>query len=99
MNNSTYSNRNSLNTTFCNLSKINPFNARKTINGQNIKSLKKKYILPNTSREFGKEINISSILTTSTNTNVNNARRSFGIPVKNNKKEKVELIFKHLLTK
>ena len=91
MNNSTYSNRNSLNTTFCNLSKINPFNARKTINGQNIKSLKKKYIIPNTSREFGKEINISSILTTSTNTNVNNARRSFGIPVKNNKKEKEEM--------
>jgi hypothetical protein len=91
MNNSTYSNRNSLNTTFCNLSKINPFNARKTINGQNIKSLKKKYIIPNTSREFGKEINISSILTTSTNTNVNNTRRSFGIPVKNNKKEKEEM--------
>ena len=89
--NSTNSNRNSLNTTFCHLSKINPFNSRKTCNGQNIKSLKKKFIIPNSTREFGKEINISSILTTTTNNNGFNSRRSFGIPVKNNKKEKEEM--------
>ena len=91
MNTSTYSNRSSLNSTFCNLSKINPFNQRKTINGQNIKSFNKKFIIPNSNREFGKEINISSILTTSTNNNVYNPRKSFGIPVKNTKKEKEDM--------
>ena len=91
-----YNNRNSLNTTFCNLSKINPFNARKTTNGQNIVSFKKKFLIPNSTREFGKEINVSSNLTVTTNSNVFNARKSFGIPIeqkiKNLKKEKKTLI-------
>ena len=95
MNNSIYSNRNSLNSTFCHLSKINPFNARKTTNGQNIIAFKKKFLIPNSNREFGKEINVSSNLTVSTNQNVFNPRKSFGIPIdqkiKNLKKEKEEL--------
>ena len=95
MNNSVYSNRNSLNSTFCNLSKINPFNARKTTYGQNIISFKKKFLIPNSTREFGKEINISSNLTVTSNQNVFNPRKSFGIPIeqkmKNLKKEKEEL--------
>ena len=90
-----YSNRNSLNSTFCNLSKINPFNARKTTNGQNIISFKKKFLIPSSTREFGKEINVSSNLTVSTNQNIFNGRKSFGIPIdqkiKNLKKEKEEL--------
>ncbi len=90
-----YSNRNSLNSTFCHLSKINPFNARKTTNGQNIIAFKKKFLIPNSNREFGKEINVSSNLTVSTNQNVFNPRKSFGIPIdqkiKNIKKEKEEL--------
>ena len=90
-----YNNRNSLNTTFCNLSKINPFNARKTTNGQNIVSFKKKFLIPNSTREFGKEINVSSNLTVTTNSNVFNARKSFGIPIeqkiKNLKKGKEDL--------
>ena len=81
MNNSMYSNRNSLNSTFCQLSKINPFNSRKTTNGQNMISFKKKFLIPNSTREFGKEINVSSNLTTLPNQNA----------FKNLKKEKEEL--------
>ncbi len=95
MNNSMYSNRNSLNSTFCHLSKINPFNARKTTNGQNVISIKKKFLIPNSTREFGKEINVSSNLTTLPNQNAFNPRKSLGIPIeqkiKNLKKEKEEL--------
>jgi hypothetical protein len=90
-----YSNRHSLNSTFCNLSKINPFNARKTTNGQNIITFKKKFLIPNSTREFGKEINVSSNLTVTSNQNGFNGRKSFGIPIeqkiKNLKKEKEEL--------
>ena len=90
-----YSNRNSLNSTFCHLSKINPFNSRKTTNGQNMISFKKKFLIPNSTREFGKEINISSNLTTLPNQNVFNPRKSFCVPIeqkiKNLKKEKEEL--------
>ena len=90
-----YSNRHSLNSTFCNLSKINPFNARKTTNGQNIITFKKKFLIPNSTREFGKEINVSSNLTVISNQNGFNGRKSFGIPIeqkiKNLKKEKEEL--------
>ena len=95
MNNSMYSNRNSLNSTFCQLSKINPFNSRKTTNGQNMISFKKKFLIPNSTREFGKEINVSSNLTTLPNQNVFNPRKSFCVPIeqkiKNLKKEKEEL--------
>ena len=95
MNNALNSNRNSLNSTFCHLSKINPFNARKTTNGQNIISIKKKFLIPNSTREFGKEINVSSNLTTLQNQNPFNGRKSLGIPIeqkiKNLKKEKEEL--------
>ena len=95
MNNSMYSNRNSLNSTFCHLSKINPFNARKTTNGQNVISIKKKFLIPNSTREFGKEINVSSNLTTLPNQNAFNPRKSLAIPIeqkiKNLKKEKEEL--------
>ena len=95
MNNSTYTTRNSLNSTFCQLSKINPFNSRKTTNGQNIVSFKKKFLIPNSTREFGKEINVSSNLTTLPNQNIFNPRKSICIPIeqkiKNLKKEKEEL--------
>ena len=95
MNNSTYTTRNSLNSTFCQLSKINPFNSRKTTNGQNIVTFKKKFLIPNSTREFGKEINVSSNLTTLPNQNIFNPRKSICIPIeqkiKNLKKEKEEL--------
>ena len=76
-----YSNRNSLNSTFCHLSKINPFNARKTSNGQNMIAFKKKFLIPNSNREFGKEINFPQNLTTFNNHEVFNNRKSVGIPI------------------
>ena len=95
MNTSMNSNRNSLNSTFCHLSKINPFNVRKTTTGQNMISFKTKFLIPNSTREFGKEINVSSYLTTLQNQNAFNGRKSLGIPIeqkiKNLKKEKEEL--------
>lgn len=90
MNNSMYSNRNSFNNSFSNISKINPFNPRKTAHISNNFS-KKKFLIPNSNREFGKEINISSNLATN-NQEVFNNRKSLGIPIeqkyKNLKKEK-----------
>jgi cyclin B len=90
MNNSMYSNRNSFNNSFTNLSKINPFNPRKTAHIANNFS-KKKFLIPNSNREFGKEINISSNLATN-NQEIFNNRKSMGIPIeqkyKNLKKEK-----------
>ena len=95
MNNSMYSNRNSLNNTFVNFTKINPFNPRKTTNPINNISSKRKYLIPNSTREFGKEINISTNLTTFNNQDLSNQNKTFGIPIeqkiKNLKKEKEEL--------
>lgn len=94
MNNSMYNNRNSFTHTFVNYNKINPFNPRKTTNGNNISS-KRKFLIPNPNREFGKEINISSNLATLNNQETFNGRKTFGIPIeqkiKNLKKEKEEL--------
>ena len=85
-----FSNRNSFNNSFSNLSKINPFNPRKTAHITNNFS-KKKFLIPNSNREFGKEINISSNLATN-NQDIFNNRKSMGIPIeqkyKNLKKEK-----------
>ena len=92
MNNSMYSNRSSYTHTLGNYSKINPFNPRKTSN--NISS-KRKFLIPNPNREFGKEINVSSNLATCNNQDTFNGRKTFGIPIeqkiKNLKKEKEEL--------
>jgi len=89
-----YNNRNSFTHTFVNYNKINPFNPRKTTNGNNISS-KRKFLIPNPNREFGKEINISSNLATLNNQETFNGRKTFGIPIeqkiKNLKKEKEEL--------
>ena len=83
-----YANRNSINNTFVNFSKINPFNPRKTSNAR-------KYLIPNSTREFGKEINISTNLTTSNNQNLSNQSKTFGMPMEQKmkilKKEKEEL--------
>ena len=96
MNNSMYSTRNNVNNTFINFSKINPFNPRKvTNNAVNNISFKRKYYIPNSNREFGKEINVASNLTTFGPQEVFNGRKSLGIPIeqkiKNLKKEKEEL--------
>ena len=95
MNNSMYSNRSSFNNTFVNFTKLNPFDPRKTTKFSNNISSKRKYLIPNSNREFGKEINISSNLTTNNNQEIFNRRKTISIPIeqkiKNLKKEKEEL--------
>ena len=81
MNNSSFDHRSSIPVSFGNMSKINPFNQRKTINPFNNISSKRKYYVPNSTREFGKEINISSNLTTFNNQETFNNRKSLGIPI------------------
>ena len=95
MSNSVYNNRNSYTHTLGNYTKINPFNPRKTAKVTNNISAKRKFLIPNSNREFGKEINVSSNLATCNNQETFNGRRTFGIPIeqkiKNLKKEKEEL--------
>ena len=95
MNNSMCSNRSSFTNTFSNFTKINNFNPRKTTKESNNFASKRKYFIPNSNREFGKEINISSNLTTINNPEPFNPRKTIGIPIeqkiKNLKKEKEEL--------
>ena len=95
MNNSISCHRSSFNNSFVNFTKINPFEPRKTSKIANNISSKRRYFIPNSNREFGKVINITSNLTTNNNQEVFNPRKSFGIPIeqkiKNLKKEKHEL--------
>ena len=95
MNNSMCSNSSSFTNTFSNFTKINNFNPRKTTKESNNFASKRKYFIPNSNREFGKEINISSNLTTINNPEPFNPRKTIGIPIeqkiKNLKKEKEEL--------
>ena len=79
--NSTFCHRCSIPVSFGNMSKINPFNQHKNSNGYINISGKRKSNVPNTTREFGKEINISSNLTTFNNQENFNSRRSLGIPM------------------
>ena len=65
---------------FGNMSKINPFNQQRNNNPLKMISSKRKYYIPTTNREFGKEINVSSNLTTFNNQETLNSRRSIGIP-------------------
>ena len=79
--NTTFDHRSSIPVSFGNMSRINPFNQKKNSNAVNKISNKRKCLIPNSTREFGKEINFSSNLTTYTNQETYNARKSFGIPV------------------
>ena len=95
MNNSMCNNKSSCINTFVNFPKVNVFYPRKTTKASNNISSKRKYLIPNSNREFGKEINISSNLTTSNNQEIFNSRKTIGIPIeqkiKNLKKEKEQL--------
>jgi len=86
--NTTFEHRSTIPISFGNMSKINPFNQKKDLNAYKYIPNKRKYFIPNSSREFGKEINITSNLTTLNNQETYNNRRSLGIPIdkKNNKK-------------
>ena len=86
--NTTFDHRSTIPVSFGNMSKINPFNQKNNSNAFNNISNKRKYFIPSSSREFGKEINITSNLTTLNNQETFSNRGSFGIPIdkKNNKK-------------
>ena len=81
MNNTTFDHKSTIPASFGNMDKINPFNQRKTLNPSHNGSMKRKYNIPNSNREFGKEINISSNLTAFNNQETFNGRKSLGIPI------------------
>ena len=90
MNNTSFDHRSTLPASFGNMSKINPFNQRKSTNQIINVSSKRKYNIPNSNREFGKEINFPQNLTTFNNHETFNNRKSLGIP--NDRKIKKENI-------
>ena len=81
MNNTSFEHRSSIPASFGNMAKINPFNQRKSTNPIINISSKRKYNIPNTNREFGKEINFPQNLTTFNNHETFNNRKSVGIPI------------------
>ena len=81
MNNITFDHRSTIPNSFGNMTKINPFNQPKNISTLKIASSKRKHYVPNSQREFGKEINISSNLTTLNNQESVNNRKSIAIPI------------------
>ena len=89
MNNAAFNYRRSIPISNGNMTKINPFNHKKNNIIYNNVSGKRKYYIPSSTREFGKEINISSNLTTYSNQETCNGRRSVHLPI--NQKPKKEL--------
>ena len=96
--NSLNTNRNSLQKTNANFTKMIPSYTRKSMKGINKVSSKISNFIPNTTREFGKEINLQNNLTTFDNQEQKNIKKSTGVPLpqknKNLKKEKDEQINK-----
>jgi cyclin B len=74
------------------MTKINPFNHKKNNIIYNNVSGKRKYYIPSSTREFGKEINISSNLTTYTNQETNNGRKSVHLPAGQKPKKELQNI-------
>ena len=76
------------------IGKITKINTKNISNAFNNVSTKRKYFIPNSSREFGKEINMQNNLTVC-NGHENLTKRSLNIPIEqkinNKKKEKQEL--------
>ena len=81
MNNAAFNHRRSIPISNGNMTKINPFNHQKNYIQYNNISGQRKYHIPSTTREFGKEINISNNLTTYNNQESFNDRKSLRIPV------------------
>ena len=75
-----------------NMAKINPFNNKKNNFIYNNVGNKRKYYIPLSTREFGKEINISSNLTTYNNQEVYNGRRSVHLPIGQKPKKELQNI-------
>ena len=81
MNNISFEHRSCIPASFGNMTKINPFSQRKSTNPIINISSKRKSNIPNSNREFGKEINFPQNLTTFNNHEVFNNRKSVGIPI------------------
>ena len=92
MNNSSFDQRRSIPISQGNMTKINPFNQKQNSSIANNASIKRKNCIPNSTRVFGKEINISSNLTTSNNQEIFNNRRSLGIPIDRKSKKEKEIL-------
>ena len=81
MNNAAFNHRRSIPINNANMTKINPFKHQKINLQYNNVSGRRIYYIPSTTREFGKEINISNNLTTYNNQDTFNDRRSLRIPI------------------
>ena len=92
MNNAAFNYRRSIPINYGNMTKINPFNAKKNNIIYNNVSNKRKYYIPTSTREFGKEINISSNLTTFNNQEINNGRKSINFPMGSKHKKETQNI-------
>ena len=92
MNNAAFNYRRSIPISYGNMTKINPFNHKKNNIIYNNVSGKRKYYIPSSTREFGKEINISSNLTTYSNQETYNGRRSVHLPAGQKPKKELQNI-------
>ena len=92
MNNAAFNYRRSIPISYGNMTKINPFNHKKNNIIYNNVSGKRKYYIPSSTREFGKEINISSNLTTYTNQETSKGRRSVHLPAGQKPKKELQNI-------
>ena len=92
MSNAAFNYRRSIPISYGNMTKINPFNHKKNNIIYNNVSGKRKYYIPSSTREFGKEINISSNLTTYSNQETYNGRRSVHLPVGQKPKKELQNI-------
>ena len=72
MNNAAFNHRRSIPINNANMTKINPFKHQKINLQYNNVSGRRIYYIPSTTREFGKEINISNNLTTYNNQDIFN---------------------------
>ena len=92
MSNAQFNYRRSIPISNGNMAKINPFNNKKNNFIYNNVGNKRKYYIPLSTREFGKEINISSNLTTYNNQEVYNGRRSVHLPIGQKPKKELQNI-------
>ena len=89
MNSTSFDHRFSIPVSKSNMEKINPFNQNKNTFKKNKSSSKRKLCITNSNREFGKEINDSTNLTTYNNQEIFNNKKSLRIPI--NKKIKKDI--------
>ena len=92
MSNAAFNYRRSIPISYGNMTKINPFNHKKNNIIYNNVSGKRKYYIPSSTREFGKEINISSNLTTYSNQETYNGRKSVHLPLGQKPKKELQNI-------